>query len=456
LSDDESVGAESRTDYGALDVNLTAKNGSGPSHVADTEPADGDGFAFGAALTSDCLAADHQDNDNNNNSGVIDNTQLRLSADRPRAASPSHELVIHQASKLQANTGISVNIDVPKELEDEDFNASAEGNDKDDDDTRFTKGRELPAISDKDPASDSNISELRVGQPDYTQTPQLSSAAASPQHSDLKNDHLPKQLRRRSATGNVRRKHPRTAAPIQLASTASPVSVALEAAQSRALITAPVQEREIRDIEQEIVDDESTNDSDDGDYADKSAAAGSTIGGPRRSRKRARRAKDTEDNDVEAPFTHSLDASSEEIPIHGYFTLKTIKSKVVYCLTFSQALLPRSGEREHSQDTATDLEESQSTAPVADPNHQWGVRKIIGQKMVGRQRHYRVEWKDTWMPESELGGAQELVDEYMANGGSGTGVRKRPLNRDRLATGQLDARGEEEPKKRRVRPRKQT
>jgi hypothetical protein len=268
LSDDESVGAESGTDYGTLAVNLTAKNGSDPPYIADTKLADGDGFASGAALTSDRLVADHQDDDNINNSGVIDNTQLRLSADRPRAASPSHELVIHQASKLQANTGISVNIDVTTELEDEDFNVSAEGNDKDDDDTCSTKGRELSVISDKNPASDSNISELRVGQPDYTQTLQLSSAAASPQHSDLKNNHLPKQLRRRSATGNVRRKHPRTIAPIQLTSTASPVSVALEAVQSRALITAPVQEQEIRDIDQEIVDDESTDDSDDGDYAD--------------------------------------------------------------------------------------------------------------------------------------------------------------------------------------------
>jgi hypothetical protein len=57
-------------------------------------------------------------------------------------------------------------------------------------------------------------------------------------------------------------------------------------------------------------------------------------------------------NDLEIPFTHSLNVScqaiaatssvsmqeSEEIPIHGYLTLKTIESKVVYCLTFSQDL----------------------------------------------------------------------------------------------------------------------
>jgi hypothetical protein len=60
---------------------------------------------------------------------------------------------------------------------------------------------------------------------------------------------------------------------------------------------------------------------------------------------------------VETPSTHSLNVSyqataatssggvqeSEEIPIHGYLTLKTIDSKVVYCLTFSQELLAEPG-----------------------------------------------------------------------------------------------------------------
>ncbi|KAH6689920.1 hypothetical protein BKA61DRAFT_585123 [Leptodontidium sp. MPI-SDFR-AT-0119] len=79
----------------------------------------------------------------------------------------------------------------------------------------------------------------------------------------------------------------------------------------------------------------------------------------------------------------------------------------------------------------------------------------INQKMVGCERHYRVQWKDTWMPESELAGAKELVDTFMANNGSGTRGRKRPLKRGRSATRQPDARGGEEPKKRRGRPRKQ-
>jgi hypothetical protein len=59
------------------------------------------------------------------------------------------------------------------------------------------------------------------------------------------------------------------------------------------------------------------------------------------------------------------------------------------------------------------------------------------------------------MPESELAGAKELVDAFTANDGGGTRGRKRPLKRCRPATGLRDARGEEEPKKRRGRPRKQ-
>jgi hypothetical protein len=80
-----------------------------------------------------------------------------------------------------------------------------------------------------------------------------------------------------------------------------------------------------------------------------SDATSSKIGGRPRSWKRVRRTKDIGDNDVEAPSTYYLNVldqaiaatssssmqESEEIPIYGYFTLKTIASKVVYCLTFS-------------------------------------------------------------------------------------------------------------------------
>jgi hypothetical protein len=356
LSDDESAGAESETDCGDLDVNVRAKSDSDPPHVADSELADGDGFASEAALISGRLVTDYQDDDNNHNNGVVDKTRLRLSADRPRSASPDPGSDTHQSSKLQVNTDITQgstsydNLDVTKELEGEDFDVFAKGDDGEDDNddgTRSTKGRKLSAVSDNNPASDSNISGMQDGQPDDTQYPQLCPAAASLHQLDPKNDHLPKH-RHRGATRDDLRKRPRTAAPIRPTSTARPASAAPESgaeAQSRAQITAP---------DQEMVDDASADDADDEDYADMSDAAGSKRGGRPRSRKRVRRTKDREHSDVEGPSPHSLDVlcqaaaatssssmqESEEIPIHGYLTLKTIESKVVYCLTFSQELLP--------------------------------------------------------------------------------------------------------------------
>jgi hypothetical protein len=288
----ESVGAESETDYSDLGVDPGAKSHSNSPHVADGEPADGDGFGSGTTHTPDRLAADHPDDGNKNNNGVVNDTQLRLSANRLGTASPSHRSVTHQASKLRVNTDITqgstnyANLDVTKELEDAEFSVFAEERDEDDEHTRSTKRSKLSAVSGDNPAFDGNMFELQDDQPDHAQSPQPGLAAASLHQSDLKNDHLPKQFRRRSATGNVRRKRPRTAAPIRLASTASTASAApgsadLEAAQRCALTTAPVQdrEREFRDIDLEMVDDGGTDHSSDGDYADESDAAGSQIGG---------------------------------------------------------------------------------------------------------------------------------------------------------------------------------
>lgn len=448
LSDDELVGAKSKTHRSDLDVDVRAKSDSDPLRIAGSELADGDGFGLGAALISDRLITNYQDNNNNHNNGVFDKTQLRLSADRPRSVSPDAGSDT-QASELQVGTDItqestsSVDLDVTKGSEDEGFDASAEGNDKDNDDTRSTRGRTFPAVSNKNPASDGDISLI-----------------ASPHQTGLKNNHSTKHLRR-GATRSTSSKRPRTTASIGLASAASTASTLLQSS------TEPRLRGQIAGAGQEMADDGGADDSDDKDYDDLSDAASGKRGCRPRSRKRVRRTKDNENNGVQAYPTHSIDASyqaaaatscgsvqeSEEIPIHGYFTLKSIESKVVYCLTFSQELLPcqHPGRR---GDFATDLDKSQSAASVADPNPQWEIRKIIGQKIVGRERHYRVEWKDTWMPESELAGAKELVDAFTVNNRNGS--IERPLKRGRMATGQCDARGEEEPKKRRGRPRKQT
>jgi hypothetical protein len=71
LSDDESAGAESKTDYSDLDVDVRAKSDSDPPHVVENELADGDGLGLGAALIFDRLVTDHQD-DYNDHDGVVD------------------------------------------------------------------------------------------------------------------------------------------------------------------------------------------------------------------------------------------------------------------------------------------------------------------------------------------------------------------------------------------------
>jgi hypothetical protein len=67
----------------------------------------------------------------------------------------------------------------------------------------------------------------------------------------------------------------------------------LEELQSRALIAAPDQEWEVRDIDEEMADDGSTDESNREDYGDTSDAAGSKVGGRPRSRKRVRRTKES-------------------------------------------------------------------------------------------------------------------------------------------------------------------
>ena len=49
---------------------------------------------------------------------------------------------------------------------------------------------------------------------------------------------------------------------------------------------------------------------------------------------------------------------------------------------------------------------------VTDPNQEWGIRNIIGRKILGGEVHDWVDWEPTWMPEYELDGATGLVDAF--------------------------------------------
>lgn len=357
LSDDESVGAESETDCSDLDVDPRAKSDSGLQYP-NGEPADGDGFGLGTTIIHASPAPNNADDFNTTNDSVVNNGQLRLPINHLGSAPPGHGSITHRASKLPVNTDIThggvsyVNPNVTTKLEDRQCSVSTRKHDKGGNNTSPANGSELFAVPCDSPAFDGNMSEPRDDQSDHTRSPQPGQAAISAQQSDSDIDHLPKQFRRR-ATENICRKRPRTPAPAGLVNATSTVSASLastnlEGPQPVPLFEAPGQEREICDVDYEMGADGGTDDSDDQDYRESDATAFKIRHRPH-SRKRARRTKDTEDDETIAPSTPFLGVScqaaaatscqsiqeSEEIPIRGYLTLKTIQSKVVYCLTFS-------------------------------------------------------------------------------------------------------------------------
>ena len=74
----------------------------------------------------------------------------------------------------------------------------------------------------------------------------------------------------------------------------------------------------------------------------------------------------------------------------------------------------------------------------------WEIRRITGMRKVDGVQEFCVAWAQTWMPESELGGARELVDEFKAR----LSVRHGKKNRQ----GKTDVTGERTAKRRRGRP----
>lgn len=59
------------------------------------------------------------------------------------------------------------------------------------------------------------------------------------------------------------------------------------------------------------------------------------------------------------------------------------------------------------------MKNSKGSAPATDASHEWEIRSILGQKIVGQEVYYRVNWEPTWMPESALGGARYLIDKFI-------------------------------------------
>jgi hypothetical protein len=457
LSDDEPEGAESGTDYSDLDfdlnidLDLTTEDGSRSLHNPDSWLAGDDDFDSGTTFNSSHLAAECHNNDSNNGDGVIDTAKRLRSAGRPRPVSP--RAATYQTSKLQVNTeGTKRSADhidngVFSQLEDDAFDVFAKDDNVDSDDAHSRKRRKLTTISLRDLTLNSAIPKL-PNRRDNTQSPQPGLAAAGPQQIEFKSAPL-RELRRRGVTR--RDLYKRLTSPVKLATTATTASAALKSTEleeppSGSPVAEPNQELEI----------------------------GNIVG-----QKRVRWAEDKEDpantttDDVEedspissvdvpsravAATLSGAEQESEEIAVHGYLILKTHQSQVLYCLTFSQESLPRPLRGGRQQDVFID--QSERVSLVAEPNQEWTVRKIIGQKIIDEEMHYQVVWEPTWVPESELAGAKELVDGFVAKSqhpqaGIGAGRGKQAVRAAPGTSRQPDAQGRVGPPKRRGRPRKQ-
>ena len=65
---------------------------------------------------------------------------------------------------------------------------------------------------------------------------------------------------------------------------------------------------------------------------------------------------------------------------------------------------------------------------------EWEISKIIGKRRAGRSCEYKVRWRSTWLPRSELGNAQQLLQEFEAQVRAQRGCK---MGRSTRATGKI-------------------
>jgi hypothetical protein len=137
-----------------------------------------------------------------------------------------------------------------------------------------------------------------------------------------------------------------------------------------------------------------------------------------------------------------LNASAEyqEWPMSGVFKRVIVGDEVRYGMEFS---LEESHGLMCTQHTvAHDSIDGRDSQPGA----LWEIRRITSMREVDGVQEFRVAWAQTWMPESELGGARELVDEFKA--------RLSVRHRKKSGQGKTDVTGERPAKRWRGQPRK--
>jgi len=76
------------------------------------------------------------------------------------------------------------------------------------------------------------------------------------------------------------------------------------------------------------------------------------------------------------------------------------------------------------------LSQQSKAGPLVPEEDEWEIRKIVCKRRAGKGYEYKVRWKDTWVPRSELGNAKELPRNFEARGRA-QGERKggRPADR---------------------------
>jgi hypothetical protein len=143
--------------------------------------------------------------------------------------------------------------------------------------------------------------------------------------------------------------------------------------------------------------------------------------------------------DDQEPMSN-VSAEYQEWLIHGVLKRVIVGDEVRYGMEFSL------GEP-HAITCAQHTVAHQSTdGGDPQPGDLWDIRRITGMRKVDRVEEFRVAWALTWIPESDLGGARELVEEFRAR----LSVRHRNKN----GQGKTDIAGERPLKRRRGRPRK--
>jgi len=51
---------------------------------------------------------------------------------------------------------------------------------------------------------------------------------------------------------------------------------------------------------------------------------------------------------------------------------------------------------------------------LAQNEEKWEIVRIVDKRRAGKGYEYRVRWKDTWLPRSELGNAERLMQDFEA------------------------------------------